>query len=395
MSPADAFQKSFVTHDSSPASATRGVVWDETSSLWRVQGQAAAHTALIDDHLDVVRDVPADVKLPDDYVPSAMEFLGSWFSRSPRERHRAVKRHLIKPYHEQSIAPLEQTFEEVANDCATALSNECDLINDFLKPFWIRSTAHMLAVPEDQHENLAKVVAALSAILERPQLDDNATRVTHNCLRYLRALVETLFRLESPPPVVNALRELSEDQQVGGMWSAVSALAQLLTAGLQPTITGVAMTWRTLHAEPGLRNDVKNGDADPSDIVDEVLRLHPPFPFLHRWVQQRCECHGVVLEPGAHVLIDLRAANRDPAAFVDPDQFVPGRKDKLDLSFGHGPHRCPGAALARLQTRIVLRTLLAQQPPLVPVSVEAEPGTVREGHLVTVKSLACRRVSNQ
>jgi cytochrome P450 len=169
----------------------------------------------------------------------------------------------------------------------------------------------------------------------------------------------------------------------------------LLTAGLQPTITGVAMTWRTLHAQPSLRDDVINGEADLSDIVDEVLRLHPPFPFLHRWVQQRCECQGVVLEPGAHVLIDLRAANRDPAAFIDPDQFVPGRKGGPDLTFGHGPHRCPGSALARLQTKIVLGTLLAQQPPLVPVSVEAEPGTVRAGHLVVVKSLPCRRVSSQ
>ena len=393
MSPSDAFQKSFATHDSSPGPARREIVWDETSSFWRVQGQVAAHTALIDDHLDVVRDPPADVKLADDYVPSAMEFLGSWFSRSPRDRHRAVKRHLIKPYHEQSIAPLEQMFNETAVDCATTLSDDCDLINDFLIPFWLRGTANMLAVPEDQHQNLAKVVAALSAILERPRLDDNATRVTDNCLRYLRALVETMFQLESPPPVVHALRELREDQQAGGIWSAVSALAQLLTAGLQPTITGVAMTWRTLHAQPGLRDDVTNAGADLSDIVDEVLRLHPPFPFLHRWVQQRCECHGVVLEPGAHVLIDLRAANRDSASFIDPNQFVPGRKDKLDLSFGHGPHRCPGAALARLQTQIVLRTLLSQQPPLVPVSVEAEPGTVREGHLVVVKSLPCRRVS--
>src|SRR5687767_6117540 len=100
MSSADAFPKSFATHDSSSGTPQQQIVWDESLSVWRVQGQVAAHTALIDDHLDVFRDAPPDVRLADDYVPSAAEFLGSWFSRSPRERHRGVKRHLIKPYHE-------------------------------------------------------------------------------------------------------------------------------------------------------------------------------------------------------------------------------------------------------------------------------------------------------
>jgi cytochrome P450 len=371
---------------------TPQILWDQAVGVWRVQAQVAAHTALTDEHLDIFRDAPPDFKFPDDYIPSATEFLSSWFSRNSRDRHRSVRRHLNRPYHEQSIAALDQMFSEVANDCAAKLSEECDLISDFLMPFWLRGTANMLAVPEDQQQMLAKVVTALSTILERPQLDENAERVTQNCLRYLRALVENLFKQESEPAVVHALRELREDQQVGGIWSVVSTLAQLLTAGLQPTITGVATTWRTLHAQPGLRDDVKNGEADVSDIVDEVLRLHPPFAFLHRWVQQRCECHGVVLEPRAHVLIDLRAANRDPAVFSDPDHFIPGRKGGFDLSFGHGAHRCPGAALARLQIGIALRTLLSLEPPLVPVSVEAEPGTVRSGHLVVVKSLACRRV---
>jgi cytochrome P450 len=393
MSSVDAFSKSFKTHDSLPESPRQQILWDETVGAWRVQGQLAAHTALTDDHLDVVRDAPPDFTPADDYIPSAIEFLTSWFSRSPRDRHRGVKRLLVKPYHEQSITALEQMLKGVASDCAAKLPPECDLISDFLMPFWLRSTGNMLAVPEDQHQMLAKVVTALSVVLELPQLDDNATRAVHNCLRYLRALVESMFKQESPPPIVHALRELGEDQQVGGIWSVVSALAQLLTAGLQPTTTGAAMAWRTLHAQPGLRDEVINGAADVSDIVDEVLRLHPPFPFLHRWVHQRCKCQGVVLEPGAHVLIDLRAANRDPTVFSHPDQFIPERPRGLDLSFGHGPHRCPGSALARLQIGIVLRTLLSQQPPLVPVSVEAEPGTVRSGYLVVVKSLPCRRAS--
>ena len=56
------------------------------------------------------------------------------------------------------------------------------------------------------------------------------------------------------------------------------------------------------------------------------------------------------------------SANRDPAVFADPDRLDVGRGDSRHLGFAGGPHACIGAALARLQIRIAMTSLLARYP---------------------------------
>ena len=60
----------------------------------------------------------------------------------------------------------------------------------------------------------------------------------------------------------------------------------------------------------------------------------------------------------------VAAANRDPARFPDPDRLDVRRSPNPHLSFGLGPHYCPGAALTRLTTRTALDALLDACPRL-------------------------------
>jgi cytochrome P450 len=60
------------------------------------------------------------------------------------------------------------------------------------------------------------------------------------------------------------------------------------------------------------------------------------------------------------------SANRDEDVFDDPDRYLIGRPDGDHVAFGHGIHYCLGAQLARLETRVVLDTLIDRGVDLEP-----------------------------
>lgn len=112
---------------------------------------------------------------------------------------------------------------------------------------------------------------------------------------------------------------------------------------------------------------------DPSLIpnaVEEVLRYDSSVIAWRRQTTMDTDIGGVAVPAGARLLLLLGSANRDPEMFRDPDRFDIARPNaRQHLSFGHGPHLCLGAPLARLQGRVVLEALTAALPDL-----ELEPG---------------------
>jgi cytochrome P450 len=72
------------------------------------------------------------------------------------------------------------------------------------------------------------------------------------------------------------------------------------------------------------------------------------------------EIGGVTVPRGSMVVLLPGAANHDPSVFSTPDRFVPGRSTQGSLAFGHGPHFCLGAPLARLQARIAMEELTSR-----------------------------------
>jgi cytochrome P450 len=83
-----------------------------------------------------------------------------------------------------------------------------------------------------------------------------------------------------------------------------------------------------------------------STLVEETARHDPSVQNTRRFVAEATTLAATRLEAGDAVLLVMGAANRDPLLNAQPERFMLDRKDRRMLGFGHGPHRCPGQALA-------------------------------------------------
>lgn len=100
-------------------------------------------------------------------------------------------------------------------------------------------------------------------------------------------------------------------------------------------------------------------------VVTELLRLDGPVQATARTATANQTLAGIDIRCGETILACVAAANRDPAAYDDPDVFRPGRPGPAPLTFGHGAHYCLGAPLARLETTAALGHILRRRPALV------------------------------
>jgi cytochrome P450 len=108
--------------------------------------------------------------------------------------------------------------------------------------------------------------------------------------------------------------------------------------------------------------------ADPAGraraVGEEVARYDSPVQFSMRRTVESVDVGGTRLPAGRPMLLGLGAANRDPAVFPRPDEFVVDRDDRRHLAFGAGAHLCLGAPVARLEVAVTLRELARRFPAL-------------------------------
>nr|WP_218860438.1 cytochrome P450 [Petropleomorpha daqingensis] len=130
--------------------------------------------------------------------------------------------------------------------------------------------------------------------------------------------------------------------------------------------------------------------ADPSLLpgaVEEMLRWWTPVMVFRRTATTDARLGDVDVRAGDKVVVSFTSANRDESVFPDPDRFDPRRAPNPHLSFGHGPHFCLGAQLARVQMRALLGELLRRTRTLEP---DGPPALLRSNFQRGVKRLPIR-----
>jgi len=136
----------------------------------------------------------------------------------------------------------------------------------------------------------------------------------------------------------------------------------LLQASIDNTVHQIGLAVGTLLEEPGRWARIV---ADPGLIpnaVEEVIRLRPRFGTIFRIAGSDLELNELALEEGTAVFVSVRAGQRDPRRFEEPDTFVVDREPAPPLMFGNGPYSCLGQHLARMEVHALLHALAERFP---------------------------------
>ncbi len=136
----------------------------------------------------------------------------------------------------------------------------------------------------------------------------------------------------------------------------------MATAGGGTSRSAIAMALWRLHQFPDERTRLTNNLDLIDHAAEEFLRFEAPTQRGIRTAREDFEIDGRRIRKGQILHIMIGAANRDPAQFVRPDAIDITRTPNRHVSLGHGVHYCLGAALARLELRVAVKSFLARFP---------------------------------
>jgi cytochrome P450 len=159
--------------------------------------------------------------------------------------------------------------------------------------------------------------------------------------------------------VVSALATAAPDGEQLSDDELAMFLVHLLVAGNETTRNLLSAGLAGLAAHPGQWARLRADRSLVVSAVEELLRWTTPVISFMRTATTDTVLGDQAIDAGEAVLLVYASANRDEAVFgADADRLDVGRDPNPHLSFGFGPHFCLGAALARLEARVVLEELL-------------------------------------
>jgi cytochrome P450 len=326
-----------------------------------------------DDARAVLRDAvsfsnASGLKAPGVVIPPEDRLLGEL----DPPRHTAVRRVMVTAMTPKVVHGAEPFIASTARDLLAALrASSFDLVSAYSAVLPNRVTVHLLGFDPTDAGQLAQwareLMESTFPALNRTErgegfaaafpefagyIDDRIAERTAQ-LRAGDVRTDVLARLielevDGEPLPPNQLRALTRNLITGGLTTTSQLIANLLWLLLSDaTLDG------GLRTEPGML----------TTAIEECLRLMPPVMFLARGCTRDVDISGCPVHEGERVIIGAASANRDERVFDVPDEFRANRDNaEQHLTFGYGPHVCPGATLARVVTRIAIECFLERFP---------------------------------
>ena len=302
-------------------------------------------------------------------------------SQNEHEEHARMRRLLGPAFSARRMETLREGVQELLDGLLDAMEREprpLDFHEAVSFPLPVLVICQLLGVPYEDRADFRR-------------WSDDAADMTDGArsragwaglLGYMGRLVER----KRTEPAEDVLSDLTAPGPDGTPELDATGAAQLgaglLFAGHETTVAAIDRGVLLLLTNPDQREALERDPDRLKQAVEEILRHPGPLqrpeggrgesPIeqarsgggIPRYANADLEVGGVTIKAGDLVLLGLRAANQDEDRFTRPEEFAVAREQNAHLTFGHGPHFCLGAPLARLELQTVFGTLLGRFPGL-------------------------------
>ena len=301
-----------------------------------------------------------------EFIKAGVEFPSGIFIFEDPPLHTVHRGLISRVFTPKKMAALEPEVREYCVRSLDSLADRggFDFVLDLGAQVPMRVMGMLLGMPEDEQEMVRD--NAISGIATEPgqPITDMSGLSGDLFATYLD------WRTEHPSDdIMTQLLNVEFEDETGttrrlGREEILAYVNIIAAAGNETTMRLIGWMGKVLADNPDQRRLLVEDPGLAANAIEELLRYEPPGPCVARYVVQDAEFHGQTVPAGSALLCVVGAANRDERRFPDPDPetFDVRRKPGGHFTFSHGIHFCLGAALARLEGRVVLEEVVKRFP---------------------------------
>ena len=317
-----------------------------------------------------------------DAVSSFGRMAGRWMVFMDPPEHTQLRSAASAYFTKARIEGLRGRIQDLVDDILAALcdAGPVDVVAELAYRLPVTVVSDLLGMPSDDHLRFKDLLQQLTQAVDEGDIASEE----EDAAAILIAYFDDLMAEKQRRPGDDFFSHLIESQARDEAFPRDLLLPTcvfLLWAGHKTTKDLIGNAILTLIRHPDQMEALRRQPEKTANAVEECLRFESPVQKICRWTKEDVAIGDKLIPENSFVVGLIGAANRDPERFEAPDSFDVDRAVGLHLAFGRGAHHCLGNALARMETQIVIRSLLdrAKQLTLEPGAPEWQEATSFRG----------------
>ncbi len=280
--------------------------------------------------------------------------------------HQGHRRLLLPAFSPKVIAPMEDEMREFCQGLIADLGDSptADAAVQYAQHIPVHGICQLLGIPEDDADMFRDWIYRNFQLAPR----DNSVRVAVQ--QEMDAYFGEMLKERQANPT-DDLTSLIANAQIDGEdvgWPyKLGYMKLMIVAGIDTTWSAIGSGLWHLSNNPGdlaRLAVVENDDPLWQTATEEILRFYAPVTMARKVIGDT-EIAGCPVHEGDQMLVTFPAANHDPEAFENSEEFILDRERNRHVAFGLGIHRCLGSNLARVELTVALQEWVRAFPNYV------------------------------